>query len=478
MSMNSSSDNQETITLSKDVLRSLPLFEGLSEDDLDTLYQMARVVTVPAGELLIREGDRGDTLYIILDGEIEVTQRVGGREVLLAVRRAGDYIGEMSVLDDSPRVASVRTLTECQLLVIGKLAFQTLMSCSRTAPMAVLSKMAWRLRSTESMLLQNEKMAALGTLAAGLAHELNNPAAAISRSAGQLRDSLVEWEWLAGRLAVLCMDPIQAEVVDRLRAEMGRRVAVVAVLDPISVGDREDELAHWLEEHSVERAWEVSAALVAAGWDRESLEALTGPLRESHLPVVLRWLAASAAAYTLLSEVSRSSEAISEIVRAVKTYSYLDQAPVQDVDVRESLENTLMILRHKLKQGIRVRREYQEDLPVIEAHGSELSQVWTNIIDNAIDAMDGDGELILRVYATERDLMVEIADTGPGIPPDVQARIFEPFYTTKGPGVGTGLGLHIAYNIVADKHGGDISVDTGSDGTTFRITLPRRPAGS
>jgi signal transduction histidine kinase len=460
-----------------DELRRVPLFAGLSEEDLERLYQMAETVSVPAGQLVLQEGDPGDALYVVLDGELEITKRQGGQDILLAVSRAGEFLGEMSLLEQRPRSASVRTLQESRLLVISQAAFQTLLSCSPSAPLRILHTLTSRLRNNESVLMQNEKMAALGTLAAGLAHELNNPAAAIRRSAAQLRDALTEREHLAAELSALTNDPHQAKMIRILQEKTAKRTTTSVSPDPLSLSDQEDELQEWLEDHSVEQAWELAPVLISFGWDRDELEPVTEHFSTIQLPVVVQWLAASSSVYGLLEEVGKSAEAISEIVKAVKTYSYLDQAPIQEVDVEESLENTLVILRPKIKQGISIVRDYADDVPCIEAYGSELNQVWTNIIDNAIDAVRGQGELVLRTYAKDDDvIVVEITDNGPGIPPEIQPRIFEPFFTTKAPGVGTGLGLHIAYNIVVHKHHGQLQVASKPGETRFRVTLPIRLA--
>src|SRR5918999_914451 len=399
-----------------DELRQVPLLADLTEMDLERLYEMAETVSVPAGQLVLQEGDPGDSLYIVVDGELEVTKRHGSQEVLLAVYKAGQFFGEMALLEQAPRSASVRTLRESRLLLISRTAFQTLLSCSPSAPLKILHTVTSRLRSTESMLIQNEKMAALGTLAAGLAHELNNPAAAIRRSAAQLRDALSEREHLAAELSTLTHDPHQAKTISILQEETAKRTTTPVSSDPLSLSDQEDELQEWLEHHGVEQAWELAPVLVSFGWDRDELERLTEHFSTIQFPVVVRWLAASSSVYGLLEELAKSAEAISEIVKAVKTYSYLDQAPIQEVDVRESLENSLVLLRPKLKMGVSIRRDYADDVPRIEAYGSELNQVWTNIIDNAIDAMRAQGELGLHTCARDGEVTVDVIDHGPGIP--------------------------------------------------------------
>ncbi len=456
-----------------DELRKVPLFANLTDEDLRQLCRMSETVSVTPGELVCKEGEIGDALYVILDGELAVTKLQDGEDVALAVVRTGELIGEMSLIEQVPRNASVRTLKESRLLAISQAAFQNLIKYSPSAHLAILRTVTARLRSTESMLVQNDKMAALGTLAAGLAHELNNPAAAIKRSASQLNDALPEWQRTSTELGALT-DTRQAEVVTALHEKIMNRTPPSIVADPLALSDQEIELEEWLEDEGVESAWELAPVLVSFGWDRDELEQATEPFSTDQRAVVLRWLAAGSSVYGLLGEVATGANAISEIVKAVKTYSYLDQAPVQDVDVRENLETTLVILRPKIKDGISVKREYAEDIPRIEAYGSELNQVWTNIIDNAIGAMRGKGELILRTYMEDGEVVVEIIDNGPGISPEDQRHIFDPFFTTKEPGVGTGLGLHIAYNIIVNKHHGKIQVKSIPGETCFRVDLPVR----
>src|SRR5215204_4823786 len=460
-----------------DELRRVPLFAGLSEEDLERLYQMAETVSIPAGQLVLQEGEPGDALYVVLDGELEITKRQGGQDILLAVSRAGEFLGEMSLLEQTPRSASVRTLRESRLLVISQAAFQTLLSCSPSAPLTILHTLTSRLRNNESVLMQNEKMAALGTLAAGLAHELNNPAAAIRRSAAQLRAALAERERLSAQLASLAIDPSQRESLGALQENVRDRKLKAPPHDPLALSDQEDELQEWLENHGVEEAWELAPVLVSSQWERDELERLAERFSPTQLPVVVGWLGATSSVYGLLEEVGQSAEAMSEIVKAVKTYSYLGQAPIQSVDVIESLENTLVLLRPKIDSGISIERDYAHDVPPIEAYGSELNQVWTNIIDNAIDAVEGQGELALRAHTVVGVVTVFIIDNGAGIPPQLQSRIFEPFFTTKAPGAGTGLGLHIAYNIIVHKHRGQIEVASKPGETRLRVVLPIHLAG-
>jgi hypothetical protein len=264
------------------------------------------------------------------------------------------------------------------------------------------------------------------------------------------------------------------EELGALRVEALMHGPATHPYDPLALSEREDELQGWLEDHGIGQPWELAPVLASFGWKRDEVERLAIRFSPVKLPIVVRWLAASFSVYGLLAEVGQGAEAISEIVEAVKTYSYLDQAPIQEVDVRETLENSLVLLRPKLKMGVSIRRDYADDVPRVEAYGSELNQVWTNIIDNAIDAVQGKGELELSTYSADSTVVIEITDDGPGIPPEIRQRIFEPFFTTKGPGAGTGLGLHIAYNIVVHRHHGQIRVASTAGETRLRVILPVR----
>jgi signal transduction histidine kinase len=464
--------------MSKEFLRRLPLFAELAEADLDRLYKMAKPTPIKRGEVLIQEGDVGESLYVILDGEFEVTKRSGKQDVFLGVRKSGDVIGEMSLVEQAPRTASIRALVDGRVLEVGRPAFLTMLSCSPSAIGITLKTFSSRLSSTQCLLEQNEKMAVLGRMSAELTHELNNPAAAVRRSSDQLRAALSEWERLGVELGRLTFTPDQSEKLSALREEMETHAGTPPALDPLDRSDQEQDVQTWLEDRDIDRAWELAPMLVSFGWEVGELDEVAGHFSEEQVPLVISWLAFGCQAHALLDEVGKAATHISTIVKAVKGYSYLDQAPVQQVDVHKGLEDTLVILKPKLKSGITIKREYAPDLPHIEAYASELNQVWTNIIDNAADAMHGQGEITLRTYAEGDDVVVEITDSGPGIPPDVQAHIFEPFYTTKPQGEGTGLGLHIVYNIIVEKHNGRIEVNSKPGATTFRVTLPVQLARS
>lgn len=460
--------------MNTDVMKQLPLFSGLSEDRLTWLIDNADQVDLRPGEVLIEEGSPPDAFYVILEGECEIVKRSGNSDVLLALNGPGEMLGEMSLIQNAARTATVRALRASRILRISRDLFETLLCSNAATAMAILRTVMVRLRNTESMMAQNEKLISLGTLAAGLAHELNNPAAAARRSVQQLRETIDEWLDAHSALDALQVRPELREAISaQLRDSLAGDGHTKSAADPLAESDRVYELEAWLDEVGVPEAFLRAPALAAFGWDRPSLQRWAGAFRSEDVPAIVRWLATGYQVHALLDEVGTSTERISEIVKAVKDYSYLDQSPLLEVDVHEGLESTLMILKHKLQHGVHVSRDYARDLPRVEAYASELNQVWTNLIDNAIDAMNGQGNLRLRTHAEGGEVVVEIADTGPGIPPAVLPRIFEPFYTTKAPGVGTGLGLHVSGAIVR-KHRGKIEVRSEPGDTTFVVRLPVR----
>ncbi|HEX6385890.1 MAG TPA: CoA-binding protein [Anaerolineae bacterium] len=467
-----------------DFLRKVPLFAQLPEDDLARLCEMVEEVQLPAGDFLFAEGSPGDRAYVIQEGHVEIIKFASGREVLLAVRSSGDVIGEMSVLEEAPRMASVRARTDVVALAIHKDQFEYLLKTSPSAALTLLHTFVARLRSTQSLVGQNEKMAQLGTLTAGVAHELNNPAAAVKRGAAQLQEAISHFGQAYGEISRMAWDQMQQETLQRLEQQTQEGALRPPELDALARSDREYEVESWLEEHGVNEAWKLAPILVNLNYNATVLTTLLEQFSPDQLATVIDWLEATYTVHSLLAEIRQGSTRISEIVKALKSYSYLDQAPVQAVDIHEGLDNTLIILRNKLKAGdngrpISVRREYDPDLPRVQGYGSELNQVWTNLIDNAADALiessasrQEAGVITIRTRAEEEWVIVEVEDNGPGIPPAAQTKIFDPFFTTKPPGKGSGLGLNITYNIVVQKHRGDIKVFSEPGKTCFEIKLP------
>ena len=453
-------------------LRNVPLFTGMSEADFQHLCEMVSEVRLSAGEVLFEERSPGDRAYVISEGELEVLKRSSGREVLLAVRKPGEVIGEMALLEEQPRMATLRARTNSVVLAIEKEQLDHLLSSSISAANAMFRNILGRWRDTEAMLRQSEKMAQLGTLTAGVAHELNNPAAAVVRGADQAHEAIVEYTRYQSQVGKLPLMDTQKRALQSLTEAARVQAARPPEMDAIVRNDREYELEQWLEEKGVEDAWELAPDLVNLECGNDCLAVLERNFSNEHLPVVIGWLSATYVVHNLLTEIGQATGRISDIVKALKSYAYLDQAPVQAVDVNEGLDNTLLILRSKLSSGISVRREYSDDLPDIQAYGSELNQVWTNLIDNAADALNGRGEIVLRTKKDGQSVVVEVEDNGPGIPQEIQSKIFDSFFTTKPPGKGTGLGLDISYRIVVDKHRGDIKLRSKPGHTSFQVWLP------
>ena len=452
-------------------LRKSPLFEGLSDHELQHLMDNAEPVFLSAGEALMQQGEPGDCAYVVLSGGFEIQKQSGQSIIKIDVRQPGEIIGEMSLLANAPRSATVVATCDSETLCVSQKAFENLLATSPTATMAVLQWVMARLSQNESLLHQQEKMAALGTMSAGLAHELNNPAAAAQRSASMLLGAQAKWLYLTHQLELAAFEENLSDWVNDFIQEATRRFENPAKLDALDKIDLVDHLQEWLEMIGIESAWELAPALINFGWNIETLDKLQS---NALLQIAVQWLGTGCQIVQQLHEIQDSTGRISQIVRAMKSYTYLDQSPLLEVDVHEGLENTLVIMEHKLKHGVTVKRDYASGLPRIEAYASELNQVWTNIIDNAVDAMDGSGEIVIRTYEENDQVVVEIVDNGPGIPKDIQSRIYEPFFTTKPPGKGTGLGLHVTHDIVANRHQGLMLLESSPGETKFKIILPKQ----
>jgi len=451
-----------------DALRQIPFFTNAPDDELQWVVEQGTELQLSPGEQLISEEEPADYWYILLEGTVQLTKKLAGQEALINTFRSGSYFGEIPILLGTSYFVSVRSLTPSYLLQLSKDCFWEMVTGCPVVSQAILKMMADRMQIFQSVAQQQQKLVSLGTLAAGLAHELNNPAAAVRRSARHLQEIFQELPCLTMKLQQ-SLTPTQRTFLNDLLHQVIQRSSSIQ-LDPLTQSDREDELAGWLETHEVIDGWKLAPALVGAGLDTNLLEAMAAQIPADCLQNVLTWLAASLTGAGLLHEIQHGSTRMAELVKAIKAYAYLDQAPLQEVEVHEGLESALTILGYKLG-GVEVTREYAP-LPLICAYGNELNQVWTNLIDNAIDAMNGQGRIWLRTSRENDDVLIEIVDNGPGIPAEIQPRIFEPFFTTKGVGEGTGLGLATSYRVVVGMHKGDIRVFSRPGNTHFQVRLP------
>ena len=459
-----------------DCLRSVPLFQNLSDDKLAWISEHADEVRLTAGTTIARQGDPPDGFYVVMEGETEWTRGVGREDVFVVTLGEGSIFAELIMVLDAPYPTTGHAVTDVGLLKLGAQSFWEMLRICPEVLRGILVTSVERAELHESVSQQHGKLISLGTMAAGLAHELNNPAAAIGRSAAEARAAFREASEGAAVLGGLPLSEEQRAFVARLPEEVARRSENAASLGSLETSDLEDELALWLEDRGVEECWQVSPTLAGAGLDTAWLEELAGRVPEEALGSILAWLGATMAGNELLREIEGGSARISELVAAIKTYTHMDKAASKEVDVHAGLNSTLIMLGHKLKKGsVEVVRDYEKNLPRVCGHAGELNQVWTNLLDNAIDAVEGHGRITVRTARENGRVLVEVTDDGPGIPDDVRARIFEPFYTTKDVGKGTGLGLDISYRVVVEDHRGDIRVVSEPGDTRFQVRLPILP---
>jgi signal transduction histidine kinase len=450
-------------------VRSVPLFAGLPDEKLAFL-ESGEIIEAPPGTTLAVEDKRSNFFSILLEGEIRITRDYERQTILMRVAKPGTYFGEIMILLDSPWLSTIRVTKPARVFRLNEEGFWRMMNQCHQIAREIFRAAATRMRNVEGYTQQREKLASLGTMAAGLAHELNNPAAAARRAADHLEETANKAQLFLCRLSRL-LSSEQWQHLLSAELQTYEKLAHPPVLDHLTRSDREDALAQWLETRGVAYAWDLAPTFVSVGLDAEWLDGVVSKLPPEGQAEAIGWLESRLNLKLLVRQVGQSTGRIVELVKAIKSYSYMDQAPTQEVDVHEGLESTLTMLGYKLK-NVTVVREFDRSLPRIPAYGSELNQVWTNLIDNAIDALKGEGKICIGTCREDNQIVVEIVDYGPGIPPEAQAHLFEPFFTTKGVGAGTGLGLVISNRIVGDRHGGEIEFDSHPGETRFKVRLP------
>ena len=465
---------------STDELRTLFLFEKLTDAQLDWLCQRGRVEVMPAGPVYA-EGDPATRFYVLLEGTVVLSRRLRGADIeATRTSQPGVYGGAWQAYlgDRVPQryPSSMRVTEPSRFFVLDADVFAQLMN--EWFPMAVhLLGGGFRYRATTQGLTgQRERLLALGSLSAGLTHELNNPAAAAVRATGSLRERIVGMRQKLSMIAAEPHDRKSLEALTRLQEEAAERAPKARALSPLEASDSEDAIAGWMDSRGLDDGWRLAPAFVAAGLDVAWLEQVAATVDAGTLEAALGWLSCTVETELLMNEIEDAVTRISALVGAAKQYSQLDRAPYQVVDVHELLDSTLAILAGKIPPGIRVVKEYDRSLPAIPAYAAELNQAWTNLIDNAVSAMGQTGVLTVRTGLDRDRVVVDICDTGPGVPQEIRERIFEPFFTTKPVGQGTGLGLDITFRIVVNKHRGDIAVESVPGDTRFRVRLPVTPA--
>jgi signal transduction histidine kinase len=459
-----------------DELRTLFLFEKLTDEQLQWLCEHGHVELIEPG-WVYREGEAATCFYVLLDGSLVLSKLVGGDDVEVGrTDQRGVYGGAFQAyLGDRIRQVynnSMRVVEPSRFYVLDADLFAQLMRDWFPMALHMLEGLFFGSRTAQETIGQRERLLALGSLSAGLTHELNNPAAAAVRATSLLRERVAGMRHKLALLAAGPYDRATLEVLVHLQEDAVEHVAKAPTLTPMQASDREDELAEWFEAHSIQGGWDIAPTFVQAGIGEEFLDRVVDAVDATTLEGAVRWLNYTVETELLMDEIHDSTTRVSTLVAAAKQYSQMDRAPYQVVDVAALLDSTLLMMGRKLVDGITVVKDYDRSAPAVPAYAAELNQVWTNLIDNALSAMNGQGTLTIRTKVDGDDLLVEVGDTGPGIPAEIRSRIFEPFFTTKPFGEGTGLGLDISWRIIVNKHHGDLSVISEPGDTRFQVRLP------
>jgi signal transduction histidine kinase len=460
----------DTTQLNAD-LRKVPALEGLPDEVFAWLIERGAEVRLAANEVYLREEAVADRLVIVLEGELHGRIEGPERDGMVYVVPRGAISGKLPFSRMTHYSVTIRAAVPSRLFWLDAKYFPELIRSFPDLLQRLVEVLSDRIREVTRIDERHDKLMALGKLSAGLAHEINNPAAAARRAAQYLGERLQTLNSMCLTLSHRSLTAEQIDFLTEFQNQAARGLTAAPALDPIAESDCEEEIGGWLEAHQLAEGWKLAPTFVRAGLHRKELDELAECMKGQALKDALQWLEAAWSSQELVKEIEQSMARISELVRAIKEYSYMDRTDLQEVDVHQGLENTLIILGHKLKRGVTVMREYAADLPRISAYGGALNQIWTNLIVNAIEAMNGKGKLWIRTSAEPEQILIEICDDGPGIPSEIQGRIFEPFFTTKPQGEGTGLGLDTVYRIV-QKHQGVIRFQSKPGETCFQVRLP------
>jgi signal transduction histidine kinase len=460
----------------REELKTLFLFEKLEPAQLDELCEQGRIESFEPGPVF-REGEPATCFYVLVEGGVVLSRRSGEEDVeVQRTTQPGVYAGAWHAYlgDRVPQVYnnSLRVTEPSRFYVLDADRFTALMREWFPMALHLLEGLFFGIQNTQQAVSQRERLLALGSLSAGLTHELNNPAAAAVRATATLRERVAGMRHKLGLIAAGPYEAADLETLMRLQEDAADRVGKAPDLSPLETGDAEDEVGDWIADQGIDGGWDIAPNFVAAGIDVEWLEIVKGSVPAAILESAVRWLNYTVETELLMNEIADSTTRVSTLVGAAKQYSQMDRAPFQTVDVHELLKSTIVMLHGKFGEGVTLVKDFDRTLPKIGVYAAELNQVWTNLIDNAVQAMEGHGTLTVRTARDGENLLVEIADTGPGVPEEIRGRIFEPFFTTKAVGEGTGLGLDISWRIIVNRHHGDLRVLSEPGNTRFQVRLP------